>query len=334
MKKVCIIVPIYNVSKFIERCARSLFEQIFENIQYVFVNDCTPDNSVEILERVIADYPNRKEYIKIIHHDINKGLGAARKTGILNANAEFVLNVDSDDFVELNMVELMYNKTIEENADIVVCDFLMDWGKATKIFPQIYSSNNVEYTKLLLSGKAMPGVVNKLIRLSLYTKNNIMPVEGINMGEDYLITPRLAYFANKIAKVDLPLYHYVQLNENAYTKSFSKKSVDNLIQVLDILNIFFTNISDRELYHQSLLEGRLNKKILLLMQSDSRTHKELVNLFPETDSILGTATLNIEERITIYLANKKLFLMLNIFLFLCYTLIEFVQILKGRRRKF
>ena len=331
MNKVCIIVPIYNVSKFIERCVRSLFEQTFEDIQYIFVNDCTPDNSIEILEKVILDYPNRRESINIIHHEVNKGLGAARKTGILNANAEYVLNVDSDDFVELNMVELMYNKAIEENADIVVCDFLMDWGKATKIFPQIFSSNNVEYTKLLLNGKAMPSVWNKLIKLLIYNKNNIMPIEGINMGEDYLTTPRLAYFANKIAKVDLPLYHYVQLNNSAYTKTFSKKSIDDLICALNVLNDFFTNISDKKTYEVSLLEGQLNKKILMLTEVNPKHRKEIAELFPETNSILSIARLTIRERVIITLAKKKMFICLNVFLCLYRALFEFVQILKGRK---
>ncbi len=117
---VSIIVPIYNVEKYIERCAVSLFEQDFEDIEYIFVNDCTPDNSIQILEEVIEKYPNRKSNVKIIHYKANKGLGSARKTGLEQATGEYVLHIDSDDWVELDMVLCLYNKAIETDADIVI----------------------------------------------------------------------------------------------------------------------------------------------------------------------------------------------------------------------
>ena len=332
MNKVCIIVPIYNVSKFIERCARSLFEQTFEDIQYIFVNDCTPDNSIEILERVIVDYPDRKEDIKIINHKVNCGIGTTRETGLAYANSEYFLFVDSDDYVDVNMVELMYNKAIEESADIVICNMMMTWGRGLmKIAHQHYSPNNIEYTKLLLSGKTMCGLVNKLIKLTVYQRDNMFSIANINMGEDYALSSQLAYYANKIAKVDLPLYHYVQLNNYSYTKTFSKKSIDDLICALNVLNEFFTNISDKKIYEVSLLEGQLNKKILMLTEANPKHRKEIAELFSETNSVLSTVRLTIVERITITLANKEMFICLNVFLCLYHALIELVQILKGRR---
>lgn len=331
--KVCIIVPIYNVSKYIERCAYSLFEQTVGDIQYIFVNDCTVDNSIEILENIIDKYPQRKKNTRILFHEENKGLAAARNTGLQQTDAEYILNVDSDDFVEPNMVELMYNKAVEENADIVVCDFLMDWGNVTKIAYQTYTPDNVEYTNLLLSGRVLPGVVNKLIRSTLYKEHNINPIEGINMGEDYSTTPRLAYYAHKIAKVDLPLYHYVQTNNNSYTKLFSEKSSEDIISAIGVLNDFFIKLPDYKLFEESILEGKLRKKISLLMESQSGIRRDFVNLFPEVNKISSVVNLRLEERISLFLANKKLFKTLNIFLFTYWNLLELIQILKGRRRK-
>ena len=80
---VSILVPIYNVENFIEKCSVSLFEQTYKNIEYVFVNDCSPDHSIEVLEKVAKNYPNRINSIKIINHDVNKGLAGARNTAIL-----------------------------------------------------------------------------------------------------------------------------------------------------------------------------------------------------------------------------------------------------------
>lgn len=331
--KVCIIVPVYNVSKYMERCARSLFEQTFDNIQYVFVNDCTPDNSVEILQNVLGDYPYRKPNVKIVSHDKNRGIAAARNTGLTHAEAEYTLYIDSDDFIELNMVELMYSKAQEEKADIVICDFLMDWGKVTKIAYQPCSVDNIEFTKLLLSANTMPGMVNKLIHSNLYKKYNIYFVEGINMGEDYSTTPCLAYYARKIAKVDLPLYHYVQTNNNSYTKSFSEKSSENLISAIEVLDSFFSKVTDSDIFKESILEGKLRKKISMLMQSPPEIREKIAGLFPETDKIRFAVNLRQEERIALFLANKKLFKTLNIFLFVYWQILEFIQILKGRRQK-
>ena len=75
---ISILIPVYNVEKFIERCARSVFEQTYENLEYVFVDDCSPDKSIQILERVLAEYPKREKQTKIIHHDKNRGVAAAR----------------------------------------------------------------------------------------------------------------------------------------------------------------------------------------------------------------------------------------------------------------
>ena len=86
---VSILVPIYNVEPYIERCARSLFEQTYDNLEFVFVDDCTPDKSIQILETVITDYPNRAKQTRIIQHDHNRGLSATRNTLIYNSTGEF-----------------------------------------------------------------------------------------------------------------------------------------------------------------------------------------------------------------------------------------------------
>ena len=95
--KVSIIVPIYGVEHFIERCARSLFEQTLDGIEFIFVNDSTPDNSISILLRVLEDYPNRQNQVRIVQHEVNKGLPFARQTGIRLAKGEYIAHCDSDD---------------------------------------------------------------------------------------------------------------------------------------------------------------------------------------------------------------------------------------------
>ena len=113
---VSVIVPIYGVEPYIEKCARSLFEQSLENMEFIFVNDCTPDKSVEILRQVIEDYPRRYLQIQIIEHEENRGLAMARNSGLLIAKGEYIIHCDSDDWVELDMYEEMYEKALEKNV--------------------------------------------------------------------------------------------------------------------------------------------------------------------------------------------------------------------------
>ena len=123
MVKVSILVPVYGVERYIENCAVTLFEQTYENIEYVFVNDSTKDRSMEMLHDVMERYPLRRDNVHIITHEVNRGLGAARKTALLNATGDFVMHVDSDDSLSLDAVEMLVDKAIQTGADIVDCGY-------------------------------------------------------------------------------------------------------------------------------------------------------------------------------------------------------------------
>lgn len=122
---VSVIVPVYRAEKFIQQCARSLFEQTLEEMEFIFVNDCTPDSSMVILREIIKEYPNRARQVRIVEHDQNKGSATARNTGLDNARGSYIIYCDSDDWVEREMYEKMIKKAFDDKADIVGCDFIM-----------------------------------------------------------------------------------------------------------------------------------------------------------------------------------------------------------------
>ncbi|MBS9768167.1 MAG: glycosyltransferase family 2 protein [Flavobacteriaceae bacterium] len=225
MNKVSIITPIYNVEEYIERCAVSLFEQDFNDIEYIFINDCTPDNSIKILERVIEKYPNRKPNVKILHHEENKGLGSARNIGLQQAFGEYILHIDSDDWCEVNMVSSLYKKAKETDADIVGCDFYKSYKERDICFKQEYSEDIEEnLLQLLLNNKVVASVWSKIVRRDLYIKNKIYPPKNINFAEDLWLMIRLFSVAEKIEFVPKAFYHYWQENENAITNKKTKRS--------------------------------------------------------------------------------------------------------------
>lgn len=237
--KVSILVPIYGVEKFIERCAISLFEQSYQNIEYIFVNDCTKDKSIVILKEVLKRYPNRKAQVRIIEHEKNRGLAAARNTAVAAATGEFLMHVDSDDYVDKKNVTKSVCRQLETNADVVVIDFIKSNPKFCKVTKYASFDNAKEYCLAVLSRKNSNSIWAKLIRRSLYTDNHIHCIEGCNQGEDFQVVPRLLYYANRTVNLSEPLYYYDCSNEGAYSNSFTKEKHNQNWKSMDVVKLFF-----------------------------------------------------------------------------------------------
>ena len=268
---VSILVPIYNVSNYIERCAHSLFQQTFDNIEYIFVNDCTPDDSIEKLQKVIEQYPNRKEQIKIVHHERNRGLAATRNTAVDNSTGKYIQHIDSDDWIELDMIETMYNKAEAEQADIVVCDFFFERKNTKEILCDFVPQHRKDYFYSMVENSATKGYLwNKLVNKKLYELPDCRSIEGLNLLEDRQVTTRLYYYAEKIVKIDKAFYHYNKMNPNAITASKTSMDYENVILFYELLEEF-------------LQEKGLLKNFAGIIECQKATWK--VNLLMQTKKI-------------------------------------------------
>ena len=195
---VSICVPVYNTSKYLEQCLESLFNQsIAEECEYIFVNDCSSDNSLEILSNYAKKY--NKLSIKIISHEHNRGLAAARNSALEASIGKYCLNIDSDDWCELNYAEDMVDIAEEQEADIVNSSF------------SFIPDPKYDYIKGLLNHEFQVTIWNRLIKRDLFTQNNLKWVEGINVGEDVIISCKLFYYAKKIVSIPNIYYHYRHL---------------------------------------------------------------------------------------------------------------------------
>ncbi len=273
--KVSIIVPIYNVGKYIERCVVSLFEQDFEDIEYIFVNDCTSDSSVEILEKIIEKYPNRKPNCKIIHHKENKGSGATRRTGIENAIGEYTLQIDSDDWCELNMISSLYSKAKETDADMVVCDHFVNFSKIETYSKQNFSENHsANLRNLLISNGLYNHFWNKFIKRNLYDRYNVYPPTEISFGEDKWVIIRL--FSQKIKVTYLPkaFVHYWQENKKSLSQNVVNKTFEDVKWYAETTEQFLRQQGIFELYQDAFYTGVL-KTILWL--SKGKYHRKRIN---------------------------------------------------------
>lgn len=246
---VSILVPIYNVDKYIERCARSLFEQTYRDIEYIFVDDFTPDNSIEILKNVIQEYPHRKGHIRIIPHEKNRGLAAARNTCVDNCQTDFLMHVDSDDYLEKKAVELLVKKQKETNADIVSGCAFKETKEGQLLIQEPDYKDKEEMLLNVLKATLDHVIWRRLIRHSLYKEHQITCEEGVNVGEDIQVLPKLVYYAKKIAKIEDFIYHYNCLNEESYMsqkeRHFKRRIADQDIRSIEIVEDFLKDKGDQ-----------------------------------------------------------------------------------------
>lgn len=209
--KVSIIIPVYKAEKYIERCVRTLFGQTLDELEYIFVDDCSPDRSIEVMERVLKEYPDRKPQVKVIRHDINRGVSQSRQDGVDAASGEYIIHCDPDDWVEPDMYEQLYTKAKETVADIVICDFNdISNGKSNRINQKPQELTNISLLKSIsgISKKNIHGALwNKLIKSHLY--RNLKFPKGINFCEDVCVLFQLLQNDSlKIAYLNKSFYNY------------------------------------------------------------------------------------------------------------------------------
>ena len=226
---VSILVPIYNVENYIARCARSLFEQTYENIEYVFVDDCTPDKSISVLNQILEEYPQRLNAVSVFHHKQNRGLSAVRNTCIKKSNGEFVLFVDSDDYLEKNAVEKLVSKQIESQCDIITGQAIRHTQNSFFIMERPQFRKKTDFVNDMIEPTIHHTIWGRLIKRSLFIDNNIQAKEGINIGEDLQMMTQLAFFCNKDTSISDIVYHYDTTNMNSLMNT--KKNAKNLYKL-------------------------------------------------------------------------------------------------------
>ena len=276
MPNVSVIVPVYGVEQYIERCARSLFEQTFDDIEYIFIDDCTKDSSIEILQSVIDEYPNRISQVKILHHETNKGLPQARRTGVLAASGEYLINFDSDDWVDVNTIEVLYNRALEDAAAIVICDIYTSDGENHTLFKcGDEGLEKWDFFEKMCQMKFSWSTCNKLIRRTLFA-DVVFPVR--NNAEDMALILQLMAKADKISYVPQAFYYYY-INPYSITqlrtkeqilKNIEDKNINNEI-VLEVLKGVFPH--RKYMKFSDMFKWQVKKLALNMLFIDKKYYK-------------------------------------------------------------
>ncbi len=221
---VTILVPVYGVEKFIAECAESLFSQSYEDIEYVFCDDCSPDRSIDILYDVLQKYPNRKPFVRIVRQERNGGLGAARMRLVKEVSSPFFCIVDSDDVLPVRAVEMLVRRMAETNKDIVdgaYADYV-DGRMLTKHCA--FHGSESRYLRRILCQNIEPNRVwGRLYKREVLEKLPDMFFAGIDYSEDFCATSRLAALATR-TWTDEVVYLYRRDNVASYTTVPSRRN--------------------------------------------------------------------------------------------------------------
>ena len=315
MPKVSVIIAVYGAEKYIGKCARSLFEQTLDDVEYIFVDDCTPDKSMEVLETVLAEYPHRQSQVKIIRNEKNLKQGGTRTVGMKAATGDYIIHCDPDDWIELNMYELLYNKAIEDNADIVVCDFYHEFSDNIKIEHYSPISDPIDCINKSAESNYWWSLCNRLFHRKFTATYKIFPPEDLNYLEDKYQCIECYIKASNISYIGIPLYHYLRTNLSSTCNTLNKDiEVKGQMNCLNKLIQYFKreNVYQQLLPFVNLHKTNLRDRFLTYNPIDFAKWR---NTYPEIVSeIINSKKLKAPYRLCYWLAHKGVYLPLRLYI--------------------
>lgn len=331
--KVSIIVPIYNVENYLERCVESLINQTFSNLEIILVNDGSPDKSPLICD----EYKEKDERIKVIHK-VNGGLSDARNAGLKVSTGEYIIFVDSDDYIELNLVEEAIKVAEKNNSDVVIWGYYADFVDEKE---KLISSNKIKALNGSFETSRLKNIPisnetvnllgyawNKLYKSQVIKKNNNYFEKGISLVEDIVFNGQVLKNAEIVSFIELPLNHYMQrptetLGSKFYDnymelKQMAMESLKELLltwgkgkkEVNEIINLIGFNAlkSTVRLLSKANNYNKLEKKLFmknLLKESEIKTILENIQPSSLKDKVIKQLMINRNVRILISIYSKR-----------------------------
>lgn len=267
---VTIIIPVYNSERWLVRCLDSVINQTFREIEILLIDDGSSDKSAEICD----EYASKDSRIRVIHQQ-NKGVSAARQKGVNCAIGEYVIHVDSDDWVEKDMIEQLYSKAIEGDYDMVVCDYYEELVGKTKYCSQ--DPKTVDIQKLLrkfLLQQLHGSCCNKLVKRVCYSLPGVSFPQGVNIYEDLYVTCQMLRNGISVGYLPKAFYHYlVGYSAGSLSMRITRKSVEEKMRFIDLMGKQALLNEKNELYYF--------KKDVLFSLFYLHQYTLLKNLYPE-----------------------------------------------------
>lgn len=312
--KVSILIPIYKAEKYFAECLSSVFGQTYDAIEYVFVNDATPDNSMDVLRQVVKSYPHRESSIVIVENEQNCGVAYTRNLLIEHATGDYVYFVDSDDIIERDAIETFVNVAEEEAADIVRCNYSKYYGgQSYPVIRKLMGANENLLAHCLSNDYGMESLCFLFIRRTLFTKYHLRFPENINGCEDFLMTVKLFYYTNKVIDTHKPLYYY-RLDNNLSITHQEQTFRTHTLKAVEEIAFFLKEKGLYEQYKEQVLCLMFTSKQNFLLNKKIRDIEKYINTFPESNSCYRNFNYSYKQKILFKLAEHKQTRLLTIIL--------------------
>lgn len=288
MIKVSVIIPVYNVEQYIRQCVLSILNQTLKDIELILVNDGSEDKSMEVIEDLIECNSNI-----IVINKKNGGLSSARNEGIRHARGTYLMFVDSDDYIESDYIEILYNQCIKHNLDIAIGNYkklietklVKETRKGLTQEGDILTGTELMY-KLCKSNNYRPEVWDDMYKTEYILKNKLYFQEGI-LHEDEDFTPKALVYAERVKFVNSYGYIYRQRNNSIMNSSININNINGLIVTINnLINLY--NNTDDEYGKQAINENLLRILSMILYNIktiDLKNKKILYNQVPVKDLI-------------------------------------------------
>jgi glycosyltransferase involved in cell wall biosynthesis len=281
---VSIIIPVYNSEAFLDKCIQSVINQSYKNIEVILVNDGSIDSSGEICD----NYSSIDNRIKTIHKN-NGGLVSSRKTGLKASTGEYVLYIDGDDWIELNLIKDYVDQVLKFNADVVISSHIINLEGREDILMNFLPSgvydkdklNSIVYPKMLYTGKfSQFGIFSyswgKLYRRKIVLENQLRVDENITIGEDALCLYPTLLDANVLVILEQPGYHYRQ-RADSLIKTLRKIEISKMQRVYDDLKNIFLEKGVLDIMLPQLQHYLLS---LLVINTEGPNSNDIASLYP------------------------------------------------------
>ena len=298
---VSVIMPVYNAENFLDKSVSSVINQTYKNLEILLIDDCSTDNSYNILK----EYANKDNRIKLFHNEQNKHVSATRNVGIKNATGKYLYFIDSDDFIDNDYIEHLVKTAEKENADIVV---------NTNIYNIYNNQPSLSYfsremnrrifdDKKVLAVKIFPSVWNRLFKRELQTKYNILFPDGIKHLEDAYFNATFFSVANNISFIKPnSYYHYRRGLKNSVTQTlFYKLSLNDALYVIKNGNKF---LKDNDLLKHGYIANILSLENILFNSKQYMTNKNEIKTSNEDFAKVRELLLSLKDDI---LNNKSFY---------------------------
>lgn len=253
--QISVVIPVYNTSSYLARCIDSIFEQDLKDVELIFIDDYSTDNSFEVLNQCLKG--RESENLTIVKNPKNLGSGETRNKGISLAKGDYVIFVDSDDYVTSDYFQVLKN-AIESRPDIVVFDMTEIWSNKTVLKHVNLPDSPLESVELLLLNKMHNSLCNKMFKRSMFLKHDIRITKGLSMFEDKSICFKLFYYAKSQLYIDKSLYFYDRSRENSLTKVFKESNIQASVIVAKVIDDFFKDKEVSDNIHNAIQANKVH----------------------------------------------------------------------------